>query len=100
MGKHNRTNYSGFYNDTPVVEEETIVEEVVDEPVEEHKDIMGKVTAARLYVRQYPNPSGEEITIVDEGQDLMILETLDEWYKVVTPSGAEGYVMKAYVEIV
>lgn len=106
MGKHNRTNYNGFYKEPQIeqVEPEPInlfveVEpEVIEEVVEEKNTAV--VLAKRLYVRSEPYVGAEDVTIVEQGDELTVLEILDGWIKVRIPSGDEGYVMDVYVEIV
>ena len=112
MGKHNRTNYSGFYSEpkeevkevveeTPVEETATVFIEMPDtEVIDTPKDVTVKDTALKLYVRSEPYTAVDnDIAIVEKNDKRKVGETLEDWYKVITPSGDEGYVMKAYVEI-
>lgn len=71
--------------------EETIVNE------EPKKDFV-KVVPEALYVRYAPSKDSDHITIVEKGNELMVTGDAGEWYEVVTPSGAEGYVMKEFVK--
>lgn len=98
MGK---TNYNNMFNnkkDTEVKDElsfEDTKETVVEE---EPKKEFVKVTANSLYVRYAPSKDSDYITIVNKDDELMVSGDAGDWYEVVTPSGAEGYVMKEFVK--
>lgn len=55
----------------------------------------------RLNVRENPNPGSNVVSIVDAGKELMLIldESTNDWYKVCTTSGVEGYCMKEYISI-
>lgn len=84
------------------------VEEVVD--VETNVEdtsvtMMGVVAnATRVYLRQSPDKSSSYVTIMDEGDEVMIDATDSDdlgnvWYHLTTVSGAEGYAMSDFIEI-
>lgn len=52
-----------------------------------------------LRVRSAPGLGGSEVTKVNVGTMLTVLETQAGWIKVKTPSGQEGWVSADYVEI-
>lgn len=114
MSKHrNYINYSKPNNQpiesTPVVEEETaessqeVIEETVDaSPVEVEKFAAGKVTnCSRLRVRKNPNAYSEVLCVIDSGSpvEVYVNEDTNEFYKVYTEAGVEGYCMKQYIEL-
>lgn len=65
---------------------------------EEPKKEFVNVIPDKMYVRSAPSTESEQVTIVDKGNELMVTGEAGEWYEVATPSGAEGYVMKKFVE--
>lgn len=102
MSNKNR-DYTRFSRETPAHVAET-VENVVEETVEvvEKEPVTGVVTdCRRLNVRMEPNTKAEVVTVIDAATELMIDEehSTDEFYKVSTAAGVEGYCMKKYVTI-
>ena len=105
----NHTNYNKI-STTPAVVEQLSVETtpaVVDSttsatssaPVE---PIDGIVSGCRkLNIRKEPSLSGEVICEVYEGVMLMIAPdaSTNEWFRVYTEAGVEGYCMKKFVTI-
>lgn len=94
------TSYSNddIYNE-PVVEasyEEVIVEEESEKELQ-----MGKIAnAEKVYLRSEPEVrNGNDVKVLDNGTDVLISDISDEWYKICTESGLEGYVMKKFVDI-
>lgn len=66
------------------------------------KPIDGFVSGCKkLNVRIEPSTTGDIVCAVDEGTTLMIdeSESTNEWYRVYTEAGAEGYCMKQFVTI-
>lgn len=61
----------------------------------------GKVSAAKIYLREGPSKESKDLTILERGEELLIdlAKSTDEWYSVCTATGIEGYVMKTLVEI-
>lgn len=61
----------------------------------------GKVSAAKIYLRERPSKESKDLTILERGEELLIdmAKSTDEWYSVCTATGIEGYVMKTLVEI-
>lgn len=51
-----------------------------------------------LRVRDQASLNGKEISRVDVGEKLVLLEELDGWDKVRLPDGTEGFVSSTYVE--
>lgn len=99
-------------NDTLVdeVTEDLPAEEPVEEPMEEpveaipekKESLVGYVSGCtRLNIRKSPSTTGEVTTIVSEKAMLLVdpNESTDEWYRVCTESGVDGYCMKKYVTV-
>lgn len=111
MGKKDYTKFSnnrrnanveesqnGFV-EAPVVEE-AVAEEVVEEKVVESK--RGVVANCfKLNVRSEPNPDSDVVCVIDPSTDLVIDDaaSTEEFYKVCTASGAEGFCMKMFIRI-
>lgn len=51
-----------------------------------------------LRVRDKPNLIGKEIERISPGEELILLEDLNAWFKVRLSDGKEGYVSSQYVE--
>ena len=73
--------------------------EVVEEKVE---TLVGIVTGCKkLNVRKEPAITAEPVCVVAEESIVVIDQELstDEWYKVYTEAGVEGFCMKKYVSV-
>ena len=120
MGKHNYSKDFKKDNAGPEVEEsvevteeqnvEPEVEETVEvteeqnvEPeVEESTVIIGVVTnCEKLNVRAIPHKYGKIRQVINESSKVQIdeKESTDEYYKVYTESGIEGYCKKEFITI-
>lgn len=89
-------------NDT--VEEVTSVEmntTVFDEPTQKIIPIGIIYGCAKLNVRKEPKPDAEVVSQLVVGSEVMIDcdTSTDEFYKVCTASGVEGFCMKRFVTI-
>ena len=93
--------------------EETI-EEVTDEVIEpevivtsvennvENNEVIGKISGfKKLYVRKEASKDSEPVGIVTDKDDLSIdvARSTDDFYKVITSNGLEGYCVKEFVKI-
>lgn len=116
MSKHNYTQYANKRNNhnpkpkkTPAPER--FVEPVKAEPikwVEETVDtvmlpdtIEGIVTnCAKLNVRAEPSLKAEVVCVLDTMSEIEInlSQSNDEWFKVCTAIGVEGYCMRKYIQ--
>ena len=79
----------------PVVEVEQPVEEVVEQK-------MGVVVnCTKLNVREFPDPDAEVVCTINASTNLLIddEEFTDEYYKVCTEAGVEGYCMKKFIAV-
>lgn len=69
---------------------------------EETVMLNGVVTnCVRLNVRKAPSSSAEIVCTIPRGTEVVILEdeSTDEFYKVYTASGVDGFCMKQYVAV-
>lgn len=90
-------------------QEEPVVEEVVEEPAvfEQYNgpvtaEIYGKVSVPNLYVRESPSASANPVAIITQGTEVIILEEIDNWAKIIAYFKGEeisGYSMKEYIAI-
>lgn len=121
--KHNYTNYSKP-QETPVapVTEEVVAPVVEDEPVAtpdpevapviedapvadpepENDEVIGVVVdCARLNVRKEPSSDADVLTTIPVGAEVQvdIFESTNDFYKVCTETGVEGYCMADYIKV-
>ena len=54
---------------------------------------------SKLNVRKYPDILSPVIITVSDGEDLLVYNSIlqDEWVRIHTSSGIEGYVVKEYL---
>jgi len=82
--------------------EEIIEPKIIIEDGIENNEIIGKIiNFDKLYVRKEANKDSEPVGIVSKEDDLSIdkVHSTDEFYKVVTSNGLEGYCLKEFVKI-
>lgn len=56
-------------------------------------------TTVRLKLREEANTSSDVLTVVPEGEKALIIEELEDWYKV-SYEGREGYLFAEYVNVI
>lgn len=81
---------------------EEVIEPAEEPVVEEKKDIIGIVDGCdRLNVRKEPSKESDIVCVVDKLTELNIdsEKSTDEFFKVITLSGVEGYCMKKFIKI-
>lgn len=82
---------------------EEIVNETIEEVVEENrKDILGIVVDCdKLNVRKEPSINADIVCMIDASTNLIVdyESSTDEFYKICTYAGIEGYCMKKFVKI-
>lgn len=81
---------------------EEVIEPTEEPVVEEKKDIIGIVDGCdRLNVRKEPSKESDIVCVVDKLTELNIdsEKSTDEFFKVITLSGVEGYCMKKFIKI-
>ena len=92
-------NYKNYSKPNNQIEEPQIAEEEVSEP---KKQMIGTVMdCSSLNIRAKSNINSEIIATVKAGTELLIDEdeSVNEWYKVCTEAGIEGFCMKKYVSV-
>lgn len=83
-----------------VIEPEVIVPSIEDGV--ENNEVIGKISGfEKLYVRKEANKDSEPVGIVTDKDDLSIdiIHSTDDFYKVITSNGLEGYCIKEFVKI-
>ena len=68
----------------------------------ENNEVIGKISGfEKLYVRKEANKDSEPVGIVTDKDDLSIdvAHSTDDFYKVITSNGLEGYCVKEFVKI-
>ena len=83
-----------------VTEPEVIVPNIEDGV--ENNEVIGKISGfEKLYVRKEANIDSEPIGVVTDKDDLSIdiSHSTNDFYKVITSNGLEGYCVKEFVKI-
>lgn len=68
----------------------------------ENNEVIGKISGYdKLYVRKEANVDSEPVGIVTKDDDLSIdvIHSTDDFYKVYTSNGLEGYCVKKFVKV-
>lgn len=68
----------------------------------ENNEVIGKISGYdKLYVRKEANVDSEPVGIVTKDDDLSInvVNSTDDFYKVYTSNGLEGYCVKKFVKV-
>lgn len=87
------------------VDEEATEPEVIVPSIEnnvENNEVIGKISGfEKLYVRKEASKDSEPVGIVTDKDDLSIdvSRSTDDFYKVITSNGLEGYCVKEFVKI-
>lgn len=60
----------------------------------------GFVNCAFLNLREQPSRESEVLTCLENGEEVLIdeVDSADEFYKVCTASGIEGFCMKRFID--
>lgn len=83
-----------------VTEPEVIVPSIENNV--ENNEVIGKISGfEKLYVRKEASKDSEPVGIVTDKDDLSIdvARSTDDFYKVITSNGLEGYCIKEFVKI-
>ena len=83
-----------------VTEQEVIVPSIENNV--ENNEVIGKISGfEKLYVRKEASKDSEPVGIVTDKDDLSIdvARSTDDFYKVITSNGLEGYCVKEFVKI-
>ena len=88
---------------TEEIKQEPKAEEVTLEPkIEETNYVTGIVTdCAKLNVRESPYPTATILGVISASTELIVdkAESTEDFYKICTSVGLEGYCMKRYITI-
>lgn len=90
---------------TEEVTEEVTEPDVIVPSIEnnvENNEVIGKISGfEKLYVRKEASKDSEPVGIVTDKDDLSIdvAHSTDDFYKVITSNGLEGYCVKEFVKI-
>ena len=105
MSRHNK-DYTKFSNNKPEEKIEPVqvpVEETLEEVLENIRpEVHGVVkNCSKLNVREAPYENANIVCVIDAATKLVINqeESTGDFYAVCTESGAEGYCMSQYIEI-
>lgn len=85
--------------------EDVIVEPIVEEEIEEVEAVpmvFGKVVdCGKLNVRKEPNVKAKVLCVIDRDAEVEIdeSESTEYFYKIYLATGAEGFVMKQFIEV-
>lgn len=82
--------------------DEVEVGEEIAEMEAQPLSLLGAVSGCKkLNVRAAAGLNGESVCVIAEGSFVVIdpVESTDEWWKVYTEDGAEGYCMKKYITV-
>lgn len=66
------------------------------------KPVIGEVSGCKkLNIRKEPDGEAQVLDVVSSGSEVMIdeSESTDEFYKIYTESGTEGFCMKQYITV-
>lgn len=87
----------------PKTEEPVVEEIVIEEPkTEEPEAIIGVVTnCVKLNVRALPDKYADILGVINASTELAIFEdeSTEDFYKICTSTGLEGYCMKKFITI-
>lgn len=85
----------------PVVDELDEIDIPLPEPEKDEFVSTGKVANCNAaYIREKPTKASNHLTIVKEGDELLIERISNtNWYKATTQSGVDGYIMKELVSL-
>lgn len=92
-------------NETEETTEEVTEPEVIVPSIEnnvENNEVIGKISGfEKLYVRKEASKDSEPVGIVTDKDDISIdvARSTDDFYKVITSNGLEGYCVKEFVKI-
>ena len=106
----NKKLYMGYHEETKsladvteeVEEESAKVNESKEATKEADSTVVGYVSGClKLNIREEGYPGANVVCVVPEKTALLIevAESNDEWYKVYTETGMEGFCMKQYVTL-
>lgn len=57
------------------------------------------IVKCRLNLRENPSKESNILCVLKKDSYVEILEEVDEWFKVITESGIEGYCMRDFINV-
>ena len=107
MSKHNYSNYSKpkakpVDKDIETVAPEATTVSEPEIPKVSETQLIGLVgNCARLNVREEPNTMANVVVVLEAGSEVQLAseESINDFYKVTTADGREGYCMCDYINI-
>ena len=106
MKNYNQTSKKTYDKTESVEQIETPIDEtpIETEPIEqltESEPIEGTVGCEKLNVRSDATIDSEPVGIINRGSKVFIYEdeSTEEFYKVCTATGLEGYCMKKFISV-
>lgn len=105
-----KNDYTKFSNIKETVKDEVIQNGVIDTTEEEPEvidevvkpEVVGVIIdCMKLNVRKTPNPYGEIIGTIDVDSEVTIndAESTNEFYKICTAAGVEGFCVKKFIQV-
>ena len=107
----NKVNYNKMFEEPAVVEHvDDVVEEIAEmiEPETEVEEVVNDNTEigvvdckCKLNIRVAPYADADVVKEIAKGAEVMVYldESTDDFYKVCTESGVEGFCMKKFINI-
>lgn len=92
-------NYSKMYDQNEFETQETATQVIEDIPFPDSDEKIGLVNYKDVYIRPYAGTTNEPLEIVHKNDELLILAEEGNWYKVITPTNTEGYIMSQFVDV-
>lgn len=111
MSFKNYSKFSGqnkkFNHEKMVAKSEETVQAIHDEIIEEivtegTTTVVGVVNCKKLNVRKQASVKADILTVIDENEEVTIHRTeteSEEFYRVSTSSGVEGFCMKKFITV-
>ena len=96
--QYNNEKENEFDNGLNPISVETEEQKTVE--TEEQKPVtFGVANCGKLNVRKDPSKSETPVCVIKKGDKLTIKDSIEEWYKVTTESGEEGYCMSEFIDV-
>ena len=113
MGHKNYSKFSEYFknknneSNNEIIEEPTIIEEIFNSKIVENQNkeveyIKGVVSVCeKLNMRKEANKESDVVTILSKNTEVKInlSESTDDFYKVTTSMGFEGFCMKKFIYV-
>lgn len=96
------------FEDSELLDDEFELDEIdydpyeIGEPVDGVNVCMGRIVNTSLVnVREFPSSVSEAITFLKRNDivEVLVDDSTDEFYHIITPTGVEGYCMRKFVNL-